>query len=497
MRLFFTFIMIFSVEVLFSQQKIYVDMFGNKTTKELADLYRVITKKDTIFVIEDYFLSGKLQMRAFANTPETHGFDDFVGEYQTFFENGKLHILGENSDSGRKIIFFNEEGKKSSEEISTENWYKNFIYSVDNKDFTRYLYRGITNDVSKQIIFENDTTKIRYETHYYKDDTQKSFFYDKEGKLIGELFSDAEGNTQGVEVEYFTNPMSVKKIAQISKNEVDTYTKFYKNGRKFSELKKENNQKIETFFNKQGEKLGDLIYIKKDSLSDELMPYQGVYYQLSDEGEISDFAELQFSNLVKNISYYLTGELKSETFYGMNGNIEKILFFDKKGKEISNFIYNTETLEPWEGKLYYDLDNNFSFFEYKEGKLVQEKAFYDLNNVKYVSILTKEGLFKEYFDKKGQKILDFVEKQENEYLVNQYKNSKKISSSVIKNNFIQKGDFFSEDEENKTKKHYKAKGKWIYLKTFKNNILIKEEKILKDVPENLLYDNFYIDFNIN
>jgi hypothetical protein len=189
------FFLLFS-NVFFAQESndkiIYLDSIWKESTKENYSYYRIIKEynlEKEAYTFEDYFKSGKIQMRG---NSESREYLQNIGEFNYYFENGTL----------KKTISY-EKGKPKG---NYTEWYDNGQkclegeYIADDKNGTTNLKIQNYWDVNnvQKVVDGNGLVVLKNEL-YEENGLYKNGF--KEGKWIGEAiksdFSYEEFYTDG------------------------------------------------------------------------------------------------------------------------------------------------------------------------------------------------------------------------------------------------------------------------------------------------------------
>ncbi len=183
-------LMLFQLQNVFSQDKIYFDKNWKTTTQENAAYYRLITKeKDSLFVVKDYYINGVLQMDGHTTSLEK---DVFQGTVNWYDKNGKKTIT-RNYKNG--ILEGDVVDYRGS--FSTRCYYKNFMPyngTIYNNNRTPAQYTSYT-DGRKEFsdTYYKNSTQIAVKTTYYYQKKHKSYyplkdvFYDKNNHIISTL----------------------------------------------------------------------------------------------------------------------------------------------------------------------------------------------------------------------------------------------------------------------------------------------------------------------
>ncbi|WP_179351527.1 toxin-antitoxin system YwqK family antitoxin [Winogradskyella vidalii] len=379
-----------STEVEAQQDTIYYNINWKETVKDSAAFFRPPVKKEgDLFRIEDYFVSGQLQMSGLSKTADN---TIWQGKVSWYTNEGKVYQIGHydnNRLEGEFISYLNN--KKL---VAT---YENGFFrggAINRAQGSNSYYTEVKNDTIKEIIYGDDINGIRYENYSkLKGGRFLAKYYGENGELIGELVTLDNGYVKGVEVFYYFEPLSVKQIRYYPYERLLGETFFYENGQvrtKF-ELKPEYKS---TFYTQEGVELGSLTYTINDGY---LQPENGTEIKFSYSSITTQ------SNVINSINTYKEGKLqrtelryqdgttKSITNY-INGVRELQISYDEDGEEIARMTY--ENYYPLTGT---EISGNKQT-TYLEGELVKEIDFYKESKL----VFSEKTQDKEiYYDKKG------------------------------------------------------------------------------------------------
>lgn len=463
-----------------AQERIYIDLHGNKVPKERAELYREVQKKDSLYEIKDFFLSGKLQMVGYSKNPEMTSTDMLLGKFFTYHENGKVKIEGFREN---ELYFhykeFDENGKFIAE--SERNEQGTTLKSTAGKysSFDELIFTNNDNSVIKRVSYDKDITKIRMESLSSENGNTITHFYDEKGKLIGTNTFDENFASNGTEVSFYKNPMRVASIRKMEKGKNISEEIFYGNGKRFSLSELKEDQKITLYFNEKGKEIGKLIEKKQDDIF--FTPQSGNMLSLSEDGKfVESDTEYKLGMRTKSVSFYENGKTKSITDYNIENWVGKITYFDNKGKEQEKIIY--EDGQPFDGKYYDDFGKNPSFTAYKEGKMVEMQTFDEQKRLRFVKKHQPNSEYSydcEVFNEKQEKIYSYSINQDNETMeIHQFENGKQIHKAFVREGILVEGSVKLFDTERKIDILLKAEGAWIIVKTYQENELVKDSKVL-------------------
>lgn len=322
---------LFFNEVFANQDTLYFDKYYNISWKDEAEIYRVYERSGDLFLIKDFYNTGKIKLKTYSNSynsqikqgATTHYYEDGLiessgnysenvkeGNWVFYYKNGNVKELGEFSAGARKGIwkeFFDNEQLESegnyNEGVKVGNWY----YYYDNgqvREFGQYNNKG-------RHIGEWTGSHKNGEKEYHE-------FYNNEGGLE---------NTASY---WYDNGQLLVQKEYIDDKVVKGGTSYHKNG------------KINVVFsyNKEGEKIGGWqqyydngnIRIKgeykksvKDGLWKEFYPNQvtknmGVYKKDEKNGEWKYFYK---NGKESAIIKFKNNQILEERYYNIEGEEEK------------------------------------------------------------------------------------------------------------------------------------------------------------------------------
>ncbi|WP_299099108.1 hypothetical protein [uncultured Winogradskyella sp.] len=386
------------------QDTIYYNIDWKETVKDSAAFYRTPVKKEgDLFRIEDYYISGQLQMSALSVTEDKALFQGKVTWYN---EDGSVYQSGHYDNNRLNGEFVSYLNKKKLIAIYKDGY---FIEGATNRGRGRNsFYSKIENDTIVDIVYDGDIEGIRYETYRVKKGARfLSKYYDEKGELIDELKETIKGYRTGAEVFYYYHPMRVKQISYYPFGQYLGATSFYRNGQVRTKFEKEPEFK-NSYFTTEGVALGSVTYTLDNNY---LNPYNGTEFKFSYssreefEGVILSERTYKESKLQKDAFYYENGSLKSFNTYN-NGTKELQVSYNEEGEEIARITY--KDYYPYSGtEIVGDKRST-----YKEGELVKEINLYPKTDL----IFNEKTQEKEtYFDKKGKVIGTLFIEYKNNY----------------------------------------------------------------------------------
>lgn len=359
-----------STTLIAQQDTIYYKSNWRPTTvKDSASFFRPpVKKEDDLYRIEDYYMSGQVQMSGLSESETKNLWDGKVTWYN---EDGSILQQGtynKNRLEGEWISFL---GKKK---LIAE--YKNgfFIKGERNSGFSsNKIYAKKLGDTLIEIGYEENLEGIRYENY---STTAKgrylSKYYGNNGQLIGERNLLDNGYVKGVEVSYYFGPMRVKEIRYYPFEQFLGATVYYPNGqvRTLFEQKPEYKK---TYYKPDGTRLGVMNYrlnqtnLKPVSGTEYYFPYT---YKAEEVGIIQSLRVYEDEKLLKQEEFYRDGKTKTIITYKKGFNKDLQISYDEKGTEIARATY--EGYYPLNGTEI-SKDKRATF---KDGELVEEINYY-------------------------------------------------------------------------------------------------------------------------
>ena len=356
-------LMLFQLQNLFSQNKIYFDKNWKTTTQENAAYYRLITKEnDSLFVVKDYYVNGVLQMEGLTTSLEK---DVFQGTVNWYDKNGKKTITRNYKNGILEGDVIDYKGP-----FSTRCYYKNFMPyngTIYNNNRTPAQYSSYTDGKIEfsDAVYKNSTQKALKTTYYYNKKYKnyyplKTVFYDKNNQIVGilnYLKNQSLIPDNGTKITFYledNQPVSIKSKTNYANSILEGEAIIYhKNGKKW----------LKGIY-KKGKK------------------YNGEFLE----------------NTIK--TSYENGVLTEKIKYDKDFNIlAKLTLKDGKPVEGSEYIYN-------------------GIATYHNGKLKSRKDFYDYKHkeIKKVTTCADDGKCTiEWYNKQGKLLGTGISK--NNYII--------------------------------------------------------------------------------
>ncbi|MCS4302173.1 membrane-binding protein [Chryseobacterium sp. BIGb0232] len=489
-----------------AQEKTYFDENWEKTTKENMEYYRETSPKGKLILIKDFYKNGKLQMEGLASdtTPSNEVFDGKVTWYTpegktmsvVTYSNGKQVGVSQSYDTTGRLMedmVYKADGTFSG---------KMFTYKDPESE---YYYNSITvyenSSPSQTIIYDEDIKGIRTESVTGKNGSYENKYYGDKGKFIGSVSS--EGNSEGIQVEYYYNPMRVSKIEKYkSDGTIKEGVIYAKNGNLLQEQKRGKKDGFKTTYDESGKKIAHLIY-QYDKENDMYKPMDGEDYQLSyDYTHISTIDVYKNGSVILNKEFNEEGKLSTEKTL-KDEAIQEIKYYAPDGKLKSTLTYQEDS--PYNGISYDGLDE----MHYKNGVLINTRKFHEENKLKFEKKLNaKQNAYDAtIYDNKGGILYTYNQPvSEDDYAftaqIVQYVKGKPTNKSSVKEGILQNGKIKIKTYNGT--KELERSGKWILLKIYNiEGKLIQDSKILIDTGDGyfssdsdtvIQEDNLYSDF---
>jgi len=261
-----------------------------------------------------------------------------------------------------------------------------------------YLYTRQKGDTIIATMYGENFKGLRYETYRIQDSKRGELFtkyYAADGAYMGKRMTGTNGYINGIEVTYYRSPM---RIREVRRYDAEGYTfasdYYYPNG-KFREKFEEDPELKRTYFNKDGEVLGELLYQMNQG---KLKPWSGRYFTFyyepydDDNGRIQNIRDYKDGKVAYEELRYKNNIPKSKTFFKDAGK-EKQISYNETGEEIGSIEYdNYRAMNGIEV-----IGDRMS--TYKDGVLVAETNYYPTTK-KVLSEKTNET--ETYYDKQGK-----------------------------------------------------------------------------------------------
>ncbi|WP_346883744.1 hypothetical protein [uncultured Algibacter sp.] len=407
-------------QTVYSQEKdtLCYTINWSKTTKAFATYFRPLPliKKDSLFLIKDYFIDGQLQMQGLSSSNTK---DIFEGLVTWYYKNGNKKTerhYKKGKQDGRIKGFFEDGTLKSDGQVKNNVFTSGtFIYTC-NCPFkvTKYKNQSITERLS---YYKDTKTVAERQLIEYFDQVKKSIYYDRKGNEIASVnYKNRSGNylevESGTKIHFsYTNDFFVKAII------ARTIISSEKNTKKEITLNSKNEQIaegiLEDGYPHEGKflKKGAIISYKNGEKHGKITCCLD-NVNISIEGEYKNRLEHNgafFNVNKKTITSYQNGLLHGEKkVYDNNYNIVGLenynrgVFNGKRitqnrfNKKLHTSFYNNDSVEN--GELFEGGDLTI----YKNGKLIERttydyktKAPKEITRYNELENITKKTFFKD------------------------------------------------------------------------------------------------------
>lgn len=387
-----------------AKDTLWVDSFDYKVSKKEAKAFKLVKpiKGQELNIIETFDVkTKKLQARGKGLVQDDSSIL-YSGNVENFTPEGKLEstyiyndkgqvtkITSVNQFTGEKYEGIFQDGQLYSGEVF-QRWSNVYIKmtTVDGV-FREYEILNPANAKNRQS-FTFDEENVIVEEQYYG--------------VNGELVNQAEyingspykGTVTSVNYEKF----GVKEMNIYTDGNLVAYKSLYTTGQTKSEAVINEERRVEDFYHKNGQKLGQytLNYSEEEYVGEQ----EGTAYYFNYSGNEDDISSAyQFiDNTVRKVDeYYVNTKnntIKSTTTYDENGSLEKTVYYNENGTVKGQLTYDENGYSPYNG-LY--LDSNSSII-YKDGKIVEKTTFYDNGKV----FEQRKGDLSIFLDKKGKEL---------------------------------------------------------------------------------------------
>jgi len=182
MKVIFFILFLLITQYSFSQDTTYYSSDWKESDRSGAEFYRVLTKQDSLWKIEDYYINNRLQMTGYLNEPVNTARH---GDFKWFNETGNVFQTGRyvNGKKDGELVFYFDNGQ-----IENVENYKNGIF---HGPFSGYYENGQMKVEGKYVDGNLDGI-IKY---WYSNGQLKSYHEFDNGKRVGKRqYYDLAGN---------------------------------------------------------------------------------------------------------------------------------------------------------------------------------------------------------------------------------------------------------------------------------------------------------------
>lgn len=393
---FFATLLIFTLSFSITAQEkdtIFYNKYWRKTTKDKAFFYRPLPlqKEGNLFVLKDYYIDGKLQMKAYSSSNKK---DIFEGKTTWYYENGQISSERnyiKNTPHGQEKSYFRD-GALLSEGIYKSGKMFNGTFLRTNEQPMK-TYTAENGEIIASSAYYQENKKVAYK--YVYEGIKKltnSFYYDKDGREIAKR--DPFGEFKDLKVSPYQVVLELNENNNVEKVLFLQY-KFKENGIETEVLKDKNLNIIGKGTYKNGKKFNGIFFDRQKQLQ--------TYKNGTIEGECI-FYDTNNREIGKGI--YKKGLKFSGEFNSLYG--DKIEVFEN-GKQIGVKSKNRYTKEdyycsykdddPYNGE---EISTNY-LKVYKEGKIQKKTEFdYDTGKKKTETFYIFDGRYN--YEQIGKKI---------------------------------------------------------------------------------------------
>ncbi|MEC4117740.1 hypothetical protein VSP20_12280 [Myroides phaeus] len=387
-----------------AKDTLWVDSFDYKVAKKEAKAFKLIKpiKGQELSIIETFDAKTKKIQTKGKGIVQDDSSILYSGNVENFSPQGKLEatyvydnngqlikINSINQFTGEKYEGTFQDGSLYNGEVF-QRWSNVFIKmkAVDGL-FREYEIINPANAKNRQAFIFDEENVITEEQ-----------FYDVNGALTHsasyENGSPYNGTASAINYEKF----GVKEINIYEDGNLVGNKSFYSTGQTKSEAVINSDLRVENFFAKNGQKLGE--YKLRYSDAEYVGEQEGIIYYFNYNGNEDDIASAYHfeNNTIRKVDEYYVNtknnSLKAVTNYKEDGSIEKTVYYNENGTVKGQLTYDEYGYNPYEG-LYVE-DNATTL--YKEGKIVERTSFYENGKV----FEKRKGDTTVFYDKKGKEL---------------------------------------------------------------------------------------------
>ena len=357
---------------------IYFDQSWQPTVKENASFYRLpYVPSGNGYLLRDFFISRAKQFEGISLSTESEQYD---GKATWYYENGNLEQVAEykNGLLDGEFISYDENGNQLSKGIYKENVpYEGSFCDMDQLliRVSNYGNGEFKNAVTSELKTESKA-RIEVNVSDFSSQSGEIVFYGINGDKIGKLIVKDNQPYEGVNVEYFYNPMTVASITEVSGGEYKSPKKyFYRNGNiKELDYFKDDYYNVSktVYFNTNGNMTDSLVFSDGSPLSGTKIEFFNTYDNPGAEDKIKTISTYKNGEIEGIYKYYYpNGTLQYETSF--NQGVEKgdRITYDSLGNKLYTLSFKDG--EPWTG--IQKSENTVT--SYKNGERIEEKSYYD------------------------------------------------------------------------------------------------------------------------
>ncbi|TPN88877.1 toxin-antitoxin system YwqK family antitoxin [Aquimarina algicola] len=382
---------------------IWYDATWKVSTKKQAAYYRPpIVKKDDLYLIRDFYSNGTLQMEG---TSQYEDKDFWQGKTKWYDENGKLlqiFTYVDNRLEGEAISFYKDQKLKG---LYTKGRLTSGQVNMISQRYNWLMKKEDT--LLVEVAYDQSLEGIRIERYYDQQQRPvKTMSYDGKGNLIGtKVFDNINSKDKGVEVQYYYNPMRVKKILDLNSRHRNVLALYHPNGKLREEYINGDTPKI-VYYDENGNTKGSVFVSLEDGA---YTYYDGTKIRFYSNFKLEEISLVYSTSdydkdgkIIAAEYYHENQQLKSKIEY-KNGQKSLEISYNKKGDEIARITY--DGYRPYEGTLI----NKDRKEVFKEGKLVKEVNYYPETTIPFKIYENYKATF---YDPSGAKMGEVTSKKQ-------------------------------------------------------------------------------------
>lgn len=371
--------------------KVHINLYDKKTKQLKTSGYGVLDETGTQLVLKEGAVYNSDGVLKFTNTFDLYDNIDTI--YTTDIRDGQKYkcTFKDNAPYNGKFFFL---------------------------DNNMYFYIELVNGVNKSsALFNPDNLANHISLEFTDENNTQELYYDENGKLLYTAKIKDGNYYEGTRIGLFKNKFKIKTIENRKGGKITDVIQYYSTGEiKAKGIRKENKY-TQTFYNKQGDQIGQQSFVQ---FYNRLIEKEGAAYTYSNEENEDDINIISYysnNNLVKIENFYTSPKkntieaiayLKKEGLVGY----EKIEYFDENQVLKGSILFDEKENKPKDGTVF----NKNKTTVYVNGKITEQTIYYSNGQIfehtkDYLSI---------YYDKKGNEIgraiLNKTEDKDKKYL---------------------------------------------------------------------------------
>ncbi|WP_343854789.1 hypothetical protein [Fulvivirga kasyanovii] len=439
---------------------IFYDYYWSQTSREDALYFRLKpVKEENGYRIEDFYISGALQMSAFSCSDIEDMFD---GEVVWYYESGEVMQKAEYKNGIKQglEVQYDKQGCLLSEGVYKQNLPFQGVFLNRNNSYIEKSHYENGELVAWEIADFPEGSQAKVHMQRVKENDNSHFeaeYYDQNGEYIGRgIFNSKELKYKGWFVKYMFDPMNVLTTEHYTNGVIDTTRRYYRNGQpKSVKFDTGENTGMVISFDQKGQALDTLI-------SKEGHPYEGGELVFLDGGRRFD-DPLAFESYREGVLhgpytlYYNNGQPWEQGQY-INGEKDgETHFFYKDGTPCCSGIYKAG--KKTDGKFHLKYSNGIELYE--KGALKELRHFYPDGTLQQYSLADSLDIF---YDTKGNELTRLTYKNQKPYQGKSLKfglSDRKLSSRQhYEKGILTVTEYFSPEGKVSTMQRYKPDGNW-------------------------------------